>query len=208
MGQWEAWVTSILQTSKAVSLQQRGFWSSRATHIRCSVGHCCRVNLGAIQPIVVTEPPPRCQLLFLAGGGMSEWLLLPDSVGPWPCFGSPPPESMTACRGFCIDISSVGFWPPPWSLRKQQIKPQLFDGETEPLTWALLRACSSRRSDLSSHFHSHELGNLLALSLWNTIDLRHLNRDKPYFSFILISGLFQSIEGLSHPGKPEKPSRK
>lgn len=139
---------------------------------------------------------------------MSEWLLLPDSVGPWPCIGSPPPESMATCRGFCIDISSVGFWPLPWSLRKQQIKPRLLDGETEPLTWAFLRACSSRPSDLPSHFHSHELGNLLALSLWNTIDLRHLNRDKPYFSFILISGLFQTIEGLSHSRKPEKPSRK
>lgn len=37
----------------------------RATHFGCTVSPCWRVNLGAIQPVAVDEPPPRCRLLCL-----------------------------------------------------------------------------------------------------------------------------------------------
>lgn len=76
-------------------------------------------------------------------------------------------------------------------------------GETDPLTWALPRTCSSRQSDLALTFIPVELGTLLALCLWKTTALRHLHRDKAYFfSLILISGPLQTIKGMSHSREP------
>lgn len=78
-------------------------------------------------------------------------------------------------------------------------------GETDPLTWALPRTCSSRQSDLALTFIPVELGTLLALCLWKTTALRHLHRDKAYFfSLILISGPLQTIKGMSHSREPNR----
>lgn len=58
-------ILSDLASCKPLKLSltpaERSLVFKRVTHIRCSMGPSYRVSLGAFQPIVVAEPPPRCQ---------------------------------------------------------------------------------------------------------------------------------------------------